>query len=191
MDRAWLRYAQTLRYQDPAPFLVNLRRIERDVAACDLPEKIKQLRTNDLKPMRELREAAIFCYGMGQRLGQTVYLARGETQDYDFVASWVVGTQQHLAPVQLKEVVPAELNARSSLQATIASMSKYVDSEQLTVAVHLNRAVHFEPTEVVVPPLRIAALWVFAAITPDQNHWGLWGNFLETPLGTRFEYPAA
>ena len=189
MDRAWQRYAQKLLYQDPAPFLVKLRAIERKVAASDLPERVKQLRTNELKPMRELREAAIFCHGMGQRLGQTVYLARGESQDYDFVASWVVGGHQHLAPVQLKETVPPDLNIHASLQSTVDGLAKYVDSEQLTVAIHLNQQLHFDPADLVVPSLRIAALWVFAAVTPDQSSWGLWGNFMEKPEGFRYAYP--
>jgi hypothetical protein len=171
--------------------LARLRTLDVQVASSDLPEKVKQLRTNELKSMRELREAAIFCYGMGKRIGRTVYLAPGESQDYDCVASWVVGNEQHFAPVQLKEVVPTALNPSASLPAVVASLAKYVDSKHLTVAIHLNQQTHFDPATLVAPPLSIAALWVFAAVTPNQAAWGLWGNFLETPSGTRFEYPAA
>lgn len=191
MDRAWLRYAKSLTYRDPAPFLVRLRELEIQVAESGLSERVKQLRTNALKAMRELREAAIFCYGMGQRIGQTVYLAPGESQDYDFVASWVFGDEQHFAPVQLKEVVPVTTNANASLAAVVASLAKYVDSKHLIVAVHLNQQVHFDPSTLVVPPLSIAELWVFGAVAPDQSAWGLWGSFTATPSGTRFEYPAA
>lgn len=189
MDRAWLRAAQKLEFRDPARFLVNLRRIEAEISASDTPKKIKNLRTNELKEWRELREGAIFCYGMGQRIGQTVYIGKGESQDYDFVASWIVGRERHLAPVQLKEVVPADLNSKASLQATVGALTKYVDSGDLTVAIHFNRQSHFDPKEIIVPPLNIAALWVFGAVTGDQATWGLWGNFLEEPLGFRFEYP--
>ena len=127
---------------------------------------------------------------MGQRIGQTVYFAKGESQDYDFVASWVVGREQHLAPVQLKEVVPLDLNPAATLQKTVSALAKYVDSEQLTVAVHLNQQARFEPSQLFIPPLHIAALWVFAAISPDQSAWGLWGNFLEQPACSHFAYPA-
>ena len=185
-----MRLAQKLEFRDPASFLVNLRQLEVEVATSDLPEKIKSLRTNTLKEWRELRDAALFCHGMGQRIGQTVYVGRSESQDYDFVASWIVGDEQHLAPVQLKEVVPTGLNSKASLQATVDALAKYVDSDDLTVAIHLNQQTRFEPSELVVPSLRIAALWVFASITPDQSQWGLWGNFLETPEGLRYEYPA-
>lgn len=117
-------------------------------------------------------------------------LSRVESQDYDFVACWVVDDTQHFAPVQLKEVVPASVNPTASLEATVKSLAKYVDSEDLTVAIHLNQNHHFEPRNVVVPPLHIAALWIFATIAADQSEWGLWGNFLEQLEGTRFAYPA-
>jgi hypothetical protein len=184
-----LRALQKVEFCDPKPFLINLKNLEPHVAASDIDPRVKQLRTNGLKEWRETREAALFCYGMGQRIGQTVYLARGESQDYDFIASWVVGNEQHLAPVQLKEVVPEGLNPNASLQQTINSLAKYADSSDLTVAIHLNRIERFDPSSVNVPSLGIAALWIFASITPDRSQWGLWGNFLEKPEGTRFEYP--
>ena len=172
------------------PFLMELRRLEPKVAASNLPQRVKELRTNPLKEWREAREAALFCYGMGQRIGQTVFLARGESQDYDFVASWVVDDTQHFAPVQLKEVVPTSVNPTASVEGTVNSLAKYVDSEDLTVAIHLNQHGHFDPKTVVIPPLHIAALWIFSAIAEDQSEWGLWGDFLEHPEGTRFAYPA-
>jgi len=190
VDRSRLRAIQYSEFRDPRQFLVELRNVEPQIAASSLDPKIKQLRTNRLKEWRETRDAALFCYGMGQRIGQSVLLARGESQDYDFIASWVVGDEQHLAPVQLKEVVPVDLNATASLERTICSLAKYVDSEDLTVAIRLNRQEHFDPRTVVIPPLRIAALWVFGSISPDQSEWGLWGNFLEKPEGSRFAYPA-
>lgn len=168
---------------------MRLREIEPVIAKSDLPAKAKNLRTNTLKSSRELREAALFCYGMAQRIGQNVYLAPHEAQDYDFVASWVVDDMQHLATVQLKEVVPQKLNSSASIQETVNALSKYVDSEDLTVAIHLNQGAHFEPSKLIIPSLNIAALWVFGAISEDQTEWGLWGNFLEVPEGVRFAYP--
>ena len=190
MDRIRLRELQRGEFRNPADFLVALRGLEQTFASSTLDSSVKHLRTNGLKEWREAREAALFCIGMTQRIGQTIYLSRGESQDYDFVASWVDGDGQHFAPVQLKEVVPESRNANLSVEQIVQSLTKYVDSEDLTVAIHLNRQVHFDPITLVVPPLRIAALWVFASITPDQSEWGLWGNFLEQPEGSRFAYPA-
>ena len=189
MSRVRARGLQHLEFRDPRPFLVRLREIEPKLANSGLSPKAKALRTNELRWSKELREGALFCYGMAQRIGQTVFLAPSEAQDYDFVASWVVGETQHLAPVQLKEVVPEELNAKASVQERVNALSKYVDSEDLTVAIYLNQSVHFDPAKLVVPRLKIAALWVFGAISPDKEKWALWGNFLEEPQGTQFAYP--
>ena len=189
MDQSRVRAFARLKFRNPRPFLVRLREVEVEVAKSNLSPKVRHLRTNPLKSWREMREAALFCYGMGQRIGQTVFLARSESQDYDFVASWVVDGVQHFAPVQLKEVVPTGLNPTASLQKTIATCSKYVDSKDLIVAIHLNQRCRFEPCNLLIPMLRIASLWIFGAISKDQSEWGLWGNFLEEAEDTRFAYP--
>ncbi|TAJ20231.1 MAG: hypothetical protein EPO60_05685, partial [Rugosibacter sp.] len=122
MDRSRLRAIQSLEFRDPRQFLVELGELECRLAASVLDPKIKGLRTNKLKEWREARDAALFCYGMGQRIGQTVFLARGESQDYDFIAAWVVGDVQYFVPVQLKEVVPSDLNGTTSLKEIIDSL---------------------------------------------------------------------
>jgi hypothetical protein len=193
MPRIRLREFQRLKFKDPKPYLIRLREIEREVAVSTLPEEVKELRTNSLKPHRELRQAALFCYGMGQRLGQTVYLAPSEQQDYDFVATWVSKVTRHwtrhYSPVQLKEVVPHDRNPSASIQGIVNELSKYADSAELTVAIHVNQNSHFDPRALRVPPLKIAALWAFGALSADQREWGLWGNLLVTPEGTPFQYP--
>ena len=161
------------------------------MARAKLPSAVKTLRTNSLKEWREAREAAIFCIGIGQRMGEKVFLARSEASDYDFVASWISGDTRHFAPVQLKEVVPADVNAAASLQATIDSLPrKYVDSADLTVAIYLNRKLRFGASELRIPRMRIAALWIFGGLAPDGSQWGLWGDFLNQTKGTQFAYPA-
>ena len=183
------REFQSLEFRDPRPFLLRLAELERKVAQSSLPEAAKSLRINLLKWARERRDAALFCYGMAQRIGQPVFLAPVEAQDYDFVATWVYEGTRHFSPVQLKEVVPQELNASSSVQCTIDALTKYVDSADVTVAIYLNRAVHFDPENLAIPALNVGALWVFGAVSPDAKVWGLWGDLRETHQGTRFEYP--
>lgn len=190
MNYSRLREFKQGKFRDPAHFLIELRALELEVASSSLDARTKQLRTNGLKEWREAREAALFCHGMAQRIGQPIYMSRSESQDHDFVASWGVSNEQYFTPVQLKEVVPESLNPNSSLEKVIQSLTKYVDSEDLTVAIHLNRQAHFDPKNLTIPQLRIAALWVFGSISPDQSKWGLWGNFLEQPEGTLFTYPA-
>ena len=190
MNATRLRAAQKLQFREPHSFLLDLRRLEVEVALSDTPSRIKSLRTNGLKEAREQREAALFCEGMSQRIGETVYFASHEDQDFDFVALWASGDRQYLAPVQLKEVVPTSLNPSASLESVVHSLDKYTDSSDLTVAIHLNQPGRFEPEALRLQHLKIAAVWVFAAANADQSLWNLWGNFAENgPYGTQFFYP--
>ena len=125
MDRPWLRAAQKLDFKDPARVLVGFRRIEREFAASDLPANVRNLRANELKKMRERRQAALFCYGMSLRLGKPVLFADEEAQDYDFVAMWVTEDQQNFAPVQLKEVVPLHRNPKAAVEHVLQGLKKY------------------------------------------------------------------
>jgi len=190
MNHLWLRTAEKLTFVDPTPYLIQLRRVEIEVALSDTPPKIKALRTNSLKAVREQREAALFCHGMGERLGRKVYFSAQEDQDHDFIASWIDGEERHFAAVQLKEVVPLKTNPQASIEAIVAGLAKYTDSDRLSVAIHLNQEGRFEPALLQVPKLRIGSLWVFGCVAPDQSHWNLWGNFTESePYGTQFSYP--
>lgn len=178
------QFAQ-LKYHDPRPILVRLREVEIEVSGSNLSPEVKHLRTNALKPDREKREAALFCHGIGQRIGETVYLAWSEAQDHDFITLRTGG----YAPVQLKEVVPTHLNPAASVQNVINGLVKYVDSEELVVAIHLNQRLRFDPSSVHIPELRIRQLWIFFAISEDQSEWGLCGNLLESAEVTIFSYP--
>ena len=139
------------------------------------------------QPRRRLRAHG----GMGQRAGRTVLLARGENQDYDFVASWLDQDTRSYAPVQLKELVPAPLNPSASIEGLISSLGKYVDSRNLTVVIHLNQRKRFNLGELRIPKLAIAGLWMFGAVNPDQSSWGLWGDFLASPEESIHGHPAA
>jgi hypothetical protein len=192
MNRIWLRTVEKLTFEDPVPYLIQLRRREITVALSDMRPEEKAMRTNDLKIPREQREAALFCLGMSERLGHKVYFSVQEDQDYDFVARWMIGEMQHYAQVQLKEVVPVKMNLHSSIEGIVESLGRLTDSNGLTVAIHLNRECRFEPSLLKVPEkLKVASLWVFASTTADQSCWALWGNFTENePFGNQFSYPA-
>lgn len=194
MDTVRLRQYANLEYGDPRGFLIALRRTEWAVAYSPTPERIKTLRTQKLKPQREMRDAAIFCVGISERLGFDVQFAPTEEQDFDFITTWLDdrGTRNY-NPVQLKEVVPPHLNASATIQAVVDGLARYADSVDVTVAIKINRPLRFDPAELKAPTnLQIGGLWFFAALTPDQSEFGLWGDFLsknDPPLGTRFSYP--
>lgn len=194
MDRIRLRKFASLQYGDPWGFLIELRKVEMVLASSSsTPQQIRTLRTNGLKSEREMREVALFCVGMSERIGAPVRFAPVEDEDYDAVVAWVEGDSQHFCPIQIKELVPEKLNPKVSLSSIIASLSKYTTSQELVVAVHLNRhAELLNPSD--LPELPIRELWFFGAVSEDQRKWGLWGNFTDrtrTPVGTLFEYPTS
>jgi hypothetical protein len=168
--------------------LVDLRRVELSLPA-NLGPEIRHLRTNDLREIRELRMASLFCYGMSQVTGLPIGVAHAEAEDHDAVASWIKDDTQAFAPRQLKEVVPEELNPTATVQGVIDGLLKYVDSRELTVAIYFNRVTRFTPAELVIPPLKVAALWIFGAISDDQSRWAIWGNFLDELQVAEFSYP--
>lgn len=192
MENVRLRQFAKRAYGDPRGFLAALRRLEWAVAASPTPEWIKTLRTQGLKPEREMRDAAIFCVGMSERIGFDVRFAPIEDQDFDFIATWFDGKRNY-CPVQLKEVVPPHLNAGATVQAVVDGLTRYADSADVTVAIKINRPSRFDPAELKLPAnLRIGGLWIFAGLSADQSEFGLWGDFLsktDAPLGSRFSYP--
>jgi hypothetical protein len=183
------RLAKNREFRDPEPFLRWSRAFQLELGHSGTPPKIANLRTNKLKSDRERWEAALFCYGMSKRLGSTVYLGPGEAADSDFIALVRADDENALVPVQLKEVVPSDINPTASISQVIAGLQKYTNSPELTVAIHLNRAGRFDPELVPLPTVKLAGLYVFGSISPDQSVWRLWGDFLGEYQVTDFEHP--
>ncbi len=179
----------TLQYFDSREVLTKLRAIEMQIADVPMKDRVRQLRTGNLRPYNERRQAALFCYGMSCRIGIPVAYAPVEEEDYDCVARWQDGDTLRFARIQTKELVPEELNAKTSLETEIRKLSKYVDSEELTVALYLNRVGRFDLAGLNVPRLRIGELWLYGATTPDQSQWMLYGDVLSDPRAYAFTYP--
>lgn len=191
MEAIRLREAARRDYRDPVPFLRRLRWIEHRLLAESVDREVRSLRTNKLKEWREARLGALFCHGMSERTGRKVFFSKGEFEDADFVGMWFDDDAQRFAPVQIKELVPEERNARATLDALVQGLSMYSGRNDLTFLIHLNRRIHFRPESLVLPPqLPIAALWVLACIDPTHSEWAIWGDFLEHAEETRFAYPA-
>jgi hypothetical protein len=181
MSKIELRRISRLEYREPTDFLVELRKLEIEVALSPTPDPVRHLRTNGLKSIRELRQAAIFCHMMAERVGTTVYVAPVEAEDYDFVALHHLDGTDHYSKVQLKELPPTNLPGSRTLNSLISTLGKYGKSPNLCVAVYLNQRLNINPLDLELPEEArgIGSLWMFGAIEPDQSRWGLWGNLLE------------
>ena len=83
-----------LRFLTPREILIKMRQIETDLPP-QMDSKTRALRTNRLKPEREMREASLFCFGIEQKLGVTVEFSLVEDQDFDFVARVKTDDTEH------------------------------------------------------------------------------------------------
>lgn len=185
VPREWLQFE----YLDPEGILVGLREITRTFPLHELEYHARTLRSRKLRKYGEGRQAALFCYGMGCRLGVKVRFAQVERQDYDIIAAYEMNGEMNFVPVQLKEWVPDVLPSPQPLQMEIAKLAKYTDSSDLVVVFHLNRRERVILSELKYPT-NIGGLWFLGCTEPRQNHWTLIGDLLKEPgLASDFTYP--
>ena len=180
-------HLKALFYHDPATVLRKLRALERLVAAADVDPLVRRLRTQELKKYREWRDAAILTYGLGLAQGVHMGYATEEGSDYDFVAGWLDGGVAHFCPVQLKELVPEDLNPSASLAALLAGLGKYGPRTDTVLAVKLNRKSGLELVD--LPPIPFKQLWFFWASASDGARWCLYGDALGEPGYFSFDHP--
>lgn len=191
MDRTKINHWRQLHYRNPETVLRELRTIEIAVMenSSEISPQVRTLRTNGLKPIREFRQAAIFCHGMAHQLGCPVHFAPVEDDDYDFVAAYTHVDCHHFVPVQLKELVPNNLNETATLDEILRSLRKYPSSKDLTVVIYINRQGTVTPCKIEAPNLNIGALWLVCATTPDASNWILIGDMLTEPMVFPFSIP--
>jgi len=174
--REWLNYD----YKSPKVWLQTLQEMELAVVHSGLPYKVRALRTHALRRWSETRHAALFAYGMSQRMPNYQFdFACCEAADYDAVVRWRRGNEQVFAPIQLKEFVPEELNRGATLEKLFCDLSRYSDSSDLVVVVLLNRRFTLAPGPIHCAPLRLGGVYLVGAITSDQSKWCLIGDLLD------------
>jgi len=186
------REFDSMDWVDPAQVLINLRWLESNLPS-EMDDKVRRLRTNQLKEWREARIGALFAYGMSTKvLNVRTAVSKTESSDYDFVMRWVENERNYFYPVQLKELPPADLNPDISLNDIIDKLEKYSGETNLSVVIHINRQMRFEyrPWQRVGRP-RINELWYLGCESADQSKWFLYGSVLrENPQKYDFEYPS-
>lgn len=185
------RQFEKLNWVDPKQVLINLRWLEASLPQ-QMDERVRRLRTNQLKEWREARAAALFSYGIGKAVLLTnTQVAKIEDRDFDFVMRWSDEKTNYYSPVQLKELPPEDLNPEVSLEGILAKLAKYSGPQNLSVAIQINRRMRFEhrPLASESKP-RVLELWYFGCASEDQSRWFLYGSALkENARHYEFEYP--
>lgn len=185
-----LREWAKLPKHDPAKYLRELLALmARGVHAgwdkdSDKRKRLLLLRGQGLKMYREMRDACLFCIGMGQflKLALKVIHVPRENGDTDSIAFWKDGEVERYCPIQLKELPPAELSPDVTLDKVLEKFRKYTDSMDTIGAVYLNRKIRLDPSTFHVPEgLKMAGIWLFGSTTPKATDWILYGNLLTTP----------
>jgi hypothetical protein len=147
-----------LTFWDPVPVLQALRQLEVSDLWQDLPERVRRLRTASLKDQREARNAAIFAHGLATVLCTKVLVSPTEDQDFDFVVTWTEGSEDRFSAIQLKELVPDDLNNDQRLDDLLAGLRKYAPTDTI-LAILLNKSLPVREIRLDAIPFR--ELWLF------------------------------
>ena len=185
-----LNHWRRFKYLDPVSTLLALREAEISVAGTATDPKVMRLRTAAIKPEREARDAALFSLGMSRRLDCRVLFAPVEEADYDFVTRTDYQGTQYFTPVQLKELVPEDLNPSTSLDSLLASLRRKRVFSSTALAIRVNRTLKqasFSSEQFKGLPFK--EVWLFWASSPDARRWRLLGNALTDAVISEFEYP--
>ena len=189
MSTIRLRQLANRQFYDPKPVLVALRSFEGELADTEMPDLMRRLRTGRLKTEREARAAAIFAFGVSKVASGSVTVSPGEFEDSDFVLRIETSSGQLFAPVQLKELVPADRSSDASLNALFQGLSNLPPSDTL-LAVHLNQRLTIPIAELTSRRAPFRELWFFWATRPDSSSWCFFGDVMAKPVATQLDYPA-
>lgn len=181
-----------LPYSDPELVLRDLRRLECAIVDEPRDPKVRRLRTAGLKEQREARDAALFAFGMRHVVGTNVYVAPlGSDSEYDFIVKFVDGETFKFVPVQLKELVPEDLNSAATLDGLLKKLTgpRYQPSSETVLAIRLNRTFKFDPPECSKLYSPFSEIWLFGQVSFDGDRWAIWGDLKGDPQRFDFNYP--
>jgi hypothetical protein len=185
-----LREFQEYDYKDPREWLVAMHEIELLVSKSTLTYPVRSLRTHKLRRWSDRRIAALFAYGMAQRMpGYWFDFAGVERSDYDAVIRHHDGEECFYTPVQIKELVPEHVNRNSTVEAILESLAKYPNSQDLVVVIYLNRRMKIRPHPIRSKQINIGGLYFLSGAAPTKGRWLLMGDLLQSAEISEFEYP--
>jgi hypothetical protein len=184
-----IREWEKLKYYDPEKILLGLRDIAVNFPFPRIPSNLTSQRKRELRRYGESRQCALFCYGISKVRNIKIQYADYEKSDYDFVGVYPEEGYLNYIPIQMKELVPEQVNPDAQLENELKKLQKYTDSQDLCVAIHLNRNESFDFKDINLPELNIRELWFFGAKDRSQSEWRILGDILNNPKVYEFFYP--
>jgi len=159
------------KFLSPAEWLVRISEHMIRFKSENPNHPASQFRGHLHKEVHEAWQAATFgfAYGCAHHLG-TLKVRHNRKQDSESDATflWTENGREFTVPVQVKELPPATVNARETIEGLIAKIAKkYPTSRDLIVAVHLNRTEHH--TRDIRFEMPVAQLWLWGWSKPDHS----------------------
>jgi len=196
MDPITFRRWRDLTYHDPAEklreYVATLREVEAAIAGQEVePDAVDvfALRTNELNRFRDLRDGALFAYGMGLVFGMKIGIAADEDVDHDCITAWVEGDTPTYCPVQLKELPPEDRNPDLTIEGLLRDLPKRYAPTKTALVVRLSRAGHVM-LDRDWPAVPFGGLWFLWASAPGAAEWSIYGDALgPAPRQWSFDYP--
>ncbi len=185
-----MREWSKLTYYDPRRTLIDLRAIEVEFTGQPIDPRILTLRMRTHQMYNHWRQAALFCHGMSQLTGTTVFFAPHEAEAHDCITLRKLNDIDTYTPVQLKELVPVHTNPSATLDDLLSGLTKYSTASDTVVAIYINRRQTMDLSSIHSPKLNLGGLWLFWGAGEDQSRWQLYGDVLAEPELHDFSYPA-
>ena len=152
-------------------------------------DDLRRTKVDDVRAV-ERKQAALFAYCISYAvLNRPIAYAMDEDGDYDCVLWHKIDGKSRYTPVQLKEIAPAHLNLRGSIEEGLAKLKNHYRSSSTIVAFHVDRSGHFDYYSIKKPETSFAEIWFYASLTADQPLWGLYGDLLHEPQGYEIPWP--
>jgi hypothetical protein len=173
-DRRWLK----LSFKDPLPYLTQMQGMLNKSGVFKFSNWKEILRNRKLRNIWEDRRCAIFCYGLSKTTDSKIFFSNFESSDYDYVLAIEHSNNKWFVPLQMKQLVSTEVNSSTNIQQEINKLKKYTTSQDLVVAIHINRVVEFGIEDLDLSGLNIRELWFFGHFPSDKYKWRIIGNAL-------------
>jgi len=158
-----------------------------------VPKQIQTWRARRFDKYRFREQAAIFCYGLrslAPRCSWAIAMWPEVQSDIDCVfrcrCPW--DKEEKYKTVQLKELVPDDVNPIASLQDILDELDKYADDSDLAVGIYLNRDVEVHFGTLRLPKKFIGQIWLFGQDQLPGTYF-LLGDLMRQWRRSQFSHP--
>lgn len=191
MDSLFERRAGTLDYVGPRKALLTCVMFQVFSERPQLPKAFRTWRTRRMRSQLFQRQAALFCFGRKCAAVEDEWAFAfwpDENSPIDVVFRRRKPSGETFYEfVQLKEVVPDDIDPNQSLQSLLDDLPKKYAG--ITIGIHLNRNLATNLWELRLPASNGESIWLFGAGGEPPQDSFLVGNPLHNPVFYYFNHP--